>query len=154
MKSVEIGRFAGMNRFLSNFYPSPINVRGHFAPTVEHAFQACKTFDVTEFEQVLDADTPTQAKRLGRSVRLRADWEEAKISVMRELLALKFARRTLLARNLLDTGDAVLVEGNTWYDTFWGVCNGKGENWLGHLLMARRAELRGLILESDGDQSP
>lgn len=35
-----------------------------------------------------------------------------------------------------------LIEGNAWNDTFWGVCNGVGENWLGQLLMERRAELQ------------
>ena len=32
-----------------------------------------------------------------------------------------------------------LVEGNYWGDTFWGICNGEGTNWLGILLMAERA---------------
>jgi predicted NAD-dependent protein-ADP-ribosyltransferase YbiA (DUF1768 family) len=39
------------------------------------------------------------------------------------------------------TGDEELVEGNWWNDTFWGVCNGVGENNLGKLLMKIRAEL-------------
>ncbi len=31
-----------------------------------------------------------------------------------------------------------IVERNTWNDTFWGVCKGKGENHLGILLMEIR----------------
>lgn len=40
------------------------------------------------------------------------------------------------------TGDAELIEGNNWGDTFWGVCNGRGENMLGKLLMEIRDYLR------------
>jgi predicted NAD-dependent protein-ADP-ribosyltransferase YbiA (DUF1768 family) len=43
---------------------------------------------------------------------------------------------------LLETGDAELVEGNWWDDTFWGVCNGVGQNNLGKILMDTRRELR------------
>ena len=35
----------------------------------------------------------------------------------------------------------VKIEGNTWNDTFWGVCNGQGQNWLGKILMLVRSEL-------------
>lgn len=45
---------------------------------------------------------------------------------------------------LVGTGDAMLVEGNTWGDKFWGVCRGEGENQLGKLLMERRAFLAAL----------
>lgn len=141
-----INRFSGRYRFLSNFCPSPFDFRGAVAPTVEHAFQACKTESTVAFEKILAADTPTDAKRLGRAVYLRRDWDFVKLGIMRELLALKFANRSRLAELLVATADHALVEGNTWGDTFWGVCGGRGENWLGHLLMARRAELR--------DQSP
>lgn len=47
-----------------------------------------------------------------------------------------------LREKLLATGDAELVEGNTWGDRFWGVCNGVGQNWLGRLLMQVRDEIK------------
>jgi hypothetical protein len=43
---------------------------------------------------------------------------------------------------LLATGDMELIEDNDWDDTYWGVCNGAGENNLGKLLMKIRAEAR------------
>ena len=61
---------------------------------------------------------------------------------MAALIAQKFDKGEL-ALALKYTGDAELIEGNNWGDTFWGVCNGVGENHLGKLLMARRAQLRG-----------
>jgi hypothetical protein len=47
-----------------------------------------------------------------------------------------------LKQLLLATGDKELIEGNTWGDTFWGVCNGIGQNHLGKILMAKRTELK------------
>ena len=47
-----------------------------------------------------------------------------------------------MSNKLLGTGDTYLEEGNTWNDTFWGVCNGVGENNLGRILMEVREELR------------
>jgi predicted NAD-dependent protein-ADP-ribosyltransferase YbiA (DUF1768 family) len=76
----------------------------------------------------------------GQKVTLRKDWEGVKIQVMRDVLRLKFANPGLRDR-LLETGDRELIEGNTWGDTFWGVCRGSGKNWLGQLLMELRGEL-------------
>ncbi len=141
---VAITRFAGEHDFLSNFHPSPLALAtGDVVPTVEHAYQAYKTHvNSIEFERIVHASTPGEAKRLGRAVTLRPDWEAVKLDVMRWLLALKFMPGSALGARLLATGDRALVEGNSWGDVYWGVCDGIGRNWLGHLLVARRAELR------------
>lgn len=47
-----------------------------------------------------------------------------------------------LRSQLLSTGTAELVEGNWWNDRYWGVCNGRGENHLGKILMRIREELK------------
>lgn len=143
MSSNTIRRFTGEHEFLSNFAPSVIPFDGGFAATVEHAFQASKTLDPAERVQVLSAATPGRAKRLGRAVTLRSDWDELRLTVMKELLAAKF-QNSRLRRKLLATEDALLVEGNTWGDTFWGVDlhTGAGENHLGLLLMAERDRVR------------
>lgn len=144
-------------RFLSNFYAVPggvvawvhafgIELRDYEAVTTEHIFQAAKATNVGDARWILDAPTPGIAKKRGRGVDLIYDWEEAKFLVMRQCLAAKFpAGESVMSRLLLATGDAWLVEGNSWGDDFWGVDMRKpdrpGLNWLGHLLMARRAEL-------------
>jgi predicted NAD-dependent protein-ADP-ribosyltransferase YbiA (DUF1768 family) len=64
---------------------------------------------------------------------------------MEGLVRQKFSKDPVLRQRLLDTGDQDLVEGNTWGDTFWGVCRGQGSNWLGRILMDVRAELNGLV---------
>ena len=75
---------------------------------------------------------------------LRPDWEKVKNGIMEEIVCAKFTQHTDLAEKLLATGDRVLVEGNHWGDTFWGVDTrtGQGENHLGKILMKVREELR------------
>ena len=84
---------------------------------------------------------PQAAKRLGRRVELRPDWESVKYDVMYQVCKAKFTQNPNLLERLLATGDAELVEGNTWGDQVWGVCKGVGENHLGKTLMRIRAEL-------------
>lgn len=133
----------GVHSPLSNFYPSPIFIYDLTWPTVEHFYQAMKCDDKRMWEHILAQPTPGKAKKAGRGVNLRSDWESVKLLVMRAALVRKFtAADPILSGYLLNTGDALLVEGNTWGDTFWGEVDGKGQNWLGVLLMARRAELR------------
>lgn len=138
--------FTGKLEFLSNFYPCAFTYQGHTWWTVEHAFQASKTTNWRQRAQVWAADSPGKAKRLGHEVTLRHDWDAVKIDVMRELLALKFAPGSDLARRLLETGDKHLEEKNWWGDRFWGTHEGKGENHLGKLLMQQRSELQGNLL--------
>ena len=137
----KIDKFDGTEyAFLSNFYSSPITYEGIVYPTVEHMFQALKSLDQKQRIKIANAATPGQAKRLGRQVALREDWEEVKVDVMRTALQLKFTDPTL-RQQLINTGEAELIEGNTWNDRFWGVCQGTGKNMLGTLLMELRSSL-------------
>ena len=136
-----IDRFTGDHEFLSNYHPSPIEVDGILYATVEHAFHAAKTLKLNEKQAIAAAATPGDAKRMGRLVEARADWEEVKVGIMEDLVRLKFATHAGLREMLLATGDAQLIEGNWWKDTFWGVCRGAGRNELGKILMRVRAEL-------------
>jgi ribA/ribD-fused uncharacterized protein len=127
--------------FLSNFHPSPVRWEGVLYPTVEHAFQAAKTDDPEERATILAAGSPGKAKRLGKRVRLRKDWESVKVGIMETLVRAKFVSHPELRAALLATGEGRLVEGNTWGDAFWGVCRGAGKNHLGRILMRVRGEL-------------
>ena len=132
----------GVHSPLSNFYECRTVIDGKEYVTLEHYFQSMKTVDLSAREQIRLAPGAGHAKRLGRKCELRSDWEAVKLAVMRNGLLHKFDVESKPGRFLLDTGDAFLIEGNTWGDRFWGQVNGEGQNWLGHLLMARRAELR------------
>lgn len=137
-----IGGFTGHNRFLSNFYLVPVEVAGLTYPSSEHAYQAMKCALVEDRKAFTDTYmTPAKAKKRGRVVRLRSDWESVKDRVMLEVLQAKF-RRPFMAKALLATGDQKLIEVNTWGDKYWGVCGGEGLNRLGETLMQIRSELK------------
>lgn len=142
-----ITSFAGEYEFLSNFAPCNIHFAGMNFTTTEAAFQAAKTNIFEERLAISLADTPGKAKRLGRRVTLRSDWEEEKDQIMLDILRLKFTKGSELARRLDRTGDAILIEGNHWHDRYWGVClcedHCAGANVLGQLLIQVRAENRG-----------
>lgn len=129
-------------RFLSNFYYAPVVLDGVLYTTVEHAYQAAKSNKPESRSIVRDMPTPGYAKRAGRRLKDRNDWDAAKVEVMLDLLRQKFARGRPCAVLLEATGDTELIEGNTWSDRFWGVYNGEGQNMLGRLLMQVRAENR------------
>lgn len=136
-----IDSFQGEFRFLSNFFPAEVSLDGVEFPSVEHAYQAAKNFDKDRRLKFVGL-TAGQAKREGRKTATRPDWEQVKVSVMTKLVTEKFTRNLELQKKLLDTGDAELIEGNTWGDVFWGVCKGKGENHLGKILMQVREVIR------------
>lgn len=137
-----ITTFTDKYRFLSNFYePAVVTYDGEEYATTEHAFQAAKTLDVRERQEVQEAPTPGQSKRLGRRVTLRPDWEEIKLDVMLDLVRQKFQDPELRAK-LLATDTRPLIEGNHWGDAFWGICNSEGSNHLGKILMRVRDEIR------------
>lgn len=133
-----INSFRGEYSFLSNFYPCTIEFDGIRYPTLEHAFQAGKTCDPFWRVKMATADTPSIAKKWGRALSLRPDWESVKIAHMLRLLRQKFGTTDLRAK-ILATGTATLIEGNTWHDNFWGICTcarcgNQGRNVLGILL--------------------
>jgi ribA/ribD-fused uncharacterized protein len=140
--------------FLSNFSEET-------KPTLEHLYQAEKTYDVNLKNKILAAPSAKEAKRLGRATKiLIKDWDAIKVEKMKELLEWKFpsnmySENSGLSVKLLATGFSYLEERNWWCDRFWGTCDascpnkckephkpGQGANQLGILLMARRAELQ------------
>lgn len=133
--------FDGDNSFLSNFYYAPIVYEGVRYNSTEVAYQASKTLYDSDKKKFVGLTSP-EAKRLGREIKLRDDWESVKDQIMYEVCWLKFSTHQDLKESLLATGDEELIEGNWWGDTYWGVCNGVGQNKLGKILMKIRSELR------------
>lgn len=133
----KIDSFKGKYYFLSNFYNYPITYNGVTFKNAESAFQAQK--NTSYIEEFINLE-PNIAKRKGRHISLRKDWEEVKEHIMYEIVKTKFSDSKLKAK-LLSTNGRYLEEGNNWNDKIWGVCNGEGENRLGHILMIVRREL-------------
>lgn len=90
--------FKGEYHFLDNFYPAPVTWEGITYPTSEHAFQAAKTFDNDFRLQLAQVESPFRAKKMGRAVDLRTDWEERKYDLMEEIVLAKFLQNPDLQR--------------------------------------------------------
>ena len=127
--------------FLSNFYPAKMRFEGILYQNAEAAYQAQKCADPEERKKFAQLYSD-EAKRLGREVALRSDWEDVKVPVMEQIVRAKFTQHPRLAKRLVETGDKPLVEGNYWHDVFWGIDlrMREGENHLGIILMALRKE--------------
>lgn len=125
--------------FLSNFYPAKMLFDGIAYENAESAYQAHKLENSAERMQFscLFGD---EAKKLGKTVTVRPDWEEVKLETMERIVEAKFTQNPRLANQLVQTGNLPLIEGNLWADTFWGINRktGQGENHLGKILMALR----------------
>lgn len=141
-----INKFRENNYFLSNMYPCDIKLIGLNFISSESIFQAfkCKYPVQVKMFQGLNG---YQAKKLGRQIHLRDDWNDVKLKVMRLAVREKFEQNPYLLGLLLATGDKYLEEGNWWGDTFWGVSHGRGENNLGKILMSFRDTKRGELNE-------
>lgn len=139
----DITSFRGGFAFLSNFYEVPVEYGGLRFGSSEAAFQAQKCMDDQE-RQCFQTLRPSEAKRSGRRVALRPDWEQVKVRLMEEIVRAKFFQNEDLASMLLATENRLIQEANTWHDTFWGVDQNTkdGENNLGKILMKIREELR------------
>lgn len=158
-----INRFRGKYNFLSNFYFSYIAYdfdslpfyrhdkieRNIITITNEHFFQACKAYSFSDHFKIVTSPNPRTAKKRGRKVNLRSDWDVIKIDVMRYGLKMKFDQNPGLKKKLIDTYPMRLEEGNTWNDTIWGVdfYTGYGMNLLGKLLMELRDDYMGFHIE-------
>lgn len=130
------GRF--VDNWFSNFNGGPVTVDYVTYPSVENYYQSQKTEDLRARE-IFQKCSPSTAKKLGRNLNLRKDWDSIKTEIMFKGLLQKFKPGTKQAAALLSTGKAEIVEWNNWGDQYWGkTLDGVGSNVLGSLLMQIR----------------
>lgn len=144
MTEIKFYRTADAHGYMSNFAPYPFEVAGVIWPTSEHYFQAQKFLDKDIQERVRSLPSPMKAAAEGRKRinPLRADWEDVKGDIMRLAVYEKFRQNPDIARQLLATGDAVLIE-HTTNDGYWADNgDGTGLNMLGKILMETREKLK------------
>lgn len=139
----KIAEFQGEYRWLSNFWPCEVVMDGEIYPSTEHAYQAAKTQDKEIRTKIRNNPNPAYAKKIGKTLKDIPNWDTARLDVMEMLLRQKFSKEPFKSK-LEATGEMEIVEGNKWYDFFWGVCNNVGQNNLGKLIMKIRNENRTL----------
>lgn len=111
---------------------------------MEHYYQAQKFAGKPEEEMIRCLKKPGGAKGFAHAKKhlWLSNWDDLKVDVMREAVHAKFFQSGFLARELILTGSAILIE-NSPSDDFWGTgSNGKGKNMLGQILMETRENLR------------
>lgn len=154
-----IDSFKDEYAFLSNFYPCNIKFCGHIFSNSESIFQVLKSPHPEENLKLFSTLPPGEAKKLGRSLPLRKDWEAVKYIIMRMACRMKFEQNPILKQKLLETGTAELIEGNTWHDNCWGNCTCEkckdieGKNLLGNILMELREEFRNELYRANSSTS-
>lgn len=140
-------RFRREYEFLSNFYPCRITMmmpdgKEHSFINAEAAFQAHKSSDtdvISQFENIRGVT----AKRLGKQIEITEgieNWNKERVNVMRSVVSTKFKQNPELFSKLQSINERI-VEENSWHDTFWGVCDGVGENNLGKILEHIKSEV-------------
>lgn len=144
---------------LSQWFPCAFTVDGHVYRTAEHWMMAAKARlfrDDAALARVLVAETPAEAKRVGREVRGYDDaaWAAARSEAVVAGNVAKFSAHPTLAAFLRGTGERVLVEASP-RDRVWGIGMGasnpdartpsrwRGLNLLGFALMEARSRLFG-----------
>ncbi len=137
--------FFGAYRWLSNYHVSPVIYQGVEYGSSEAAYQSAKCDDSyvkSQFQKL----TPLQSKQYSKLIPIKKNWDSIKKGIMYEVLVSKFTLNPELGQMLIDTGEKYLEETNYWGDTYWGVCEGKGKNTLGELLMQIRRELNDRLI--------
>lgn len=134
----------------SNFWDCPAGVRYQsiLYDNAEAAFQAQKTTDLAE-KLAFRHQSGSQAKKHGRRIQLRDDWDSVKYQIMVEILYCKFSQDPKLKSLLLSTGHEFIEENTTsWHDNEWGHCyctrcvSKVHKNLLGKALMEVRDMLK------------
>lgn len=141
MNNNVIAGFRGQFYFLSNFYAVPVKYKNITYQNSEAAFQAQKCMTEEEKRSFEHID-PAEAKKLGRRVQMRPDWNDIKFEEMHAIVKAKFEQNPEILQKLLETEDAYIQEENTWGDRIWGTVHGAGQNLLGKILMLVREELK------------
>lgn len=140
--------YEGEFYMLSNFSSFRVVYRSRIWPTAEHAYQAMKFHSYDIQEMIRHQDSAHAAKKGARAIadKVRGDWDEVKVDIMREICRAKLEQHPYIREKLMGTGDRPIFEASP-EDAFWGWGpDRRGQNMLGRIWVQLRSELRaGLI---------
>jgi ribA/ribD-fused uncharacterized protein len=145
--------FSGEKRFLSNMWIAPFFIPENIVEkykeleldssltfiSSEHFYQYHKSYNKEYRKLILEQENPHKTKSLARKLigtkyELSYNWEEIKDTIMEIALECKFSQNIELLEKL-SMIKGIIEEINNWNDTYWGICNGIGQNKLGKMLM-------------------
>lgn len=134
-----IDRFTGKYAYLSNRFGCQFIWQGLKYCHAEAAFQSSKCTDMEERKVFCNCSADKAALK-GKDIVPPSDWESEQFAIMETILTAKFEQNPNLMKCLVETGNALLINGNKKKETFWGVdsYSWEGENHLGKILMTIR----------------
>lgn len=141
---LKITKFRGDYNFLSTMYECDIRWLDLDFDCLESAIAASMTLD-RDIQELIATMEVEKVQQLSKVFDVRDDWDDIKIPVVTKLTEIKFTSNIGLYNRLLATGGMEIIEGNDFYETFWGMCNGEGRNEYGKILMRLRRDLRNHI---------
>lgn len=149
MKTIPFTKVAMPYGWLGNMSPHPIKYDGKTWRTAEALFQALRFADEQDREAIRSQTSPMAAKLVAKRRKLNMaviPGSDQDIENMRLVLRLKVEQHPSLRQQLIETGDAEIVEDCTnRRASIWGAkyCQGRwdGRNLLGLLWMELRNEL-------------
>lgn len=114
----------------SQWHQAPMEIDGVKYNCCEQYMMHQKALHFSDYEiaeKVMQTRSPRDQKQLGRQVKgfNKAMWDSACVSIVYKGNLAKFSQNEDLKRELLATGDRILVEASP-YDAIWGI--GLGEN--------------------------
>ena len=121
---------------LDNFSPHSIVYNGQKYPTAEHLYQALKFDNPKIVAEIIDANSPLQAKIIASKYKQQRinNWSETKVQTMKKVLNLKLYQHPEIQDYLKSTNESELIENNP-EDDFWGIGDGNGQNMIGKIWM-------------------
>lgn len=138
----------------SSLYRRSMVFEGEVFETAEHAYQAGKARKSEVRAWLLSAPTPALLAMAAHGLYhwdIAPGWSRNRFARMQAVIDAKFDQHADLAQVLVDTGDALLVETasvDNDVNRRWGQVLVRGQyvgcNWLGTILMEKRARLQAL----------
>ena len=136
------GHKNGLYCAFSNFHPAEFVLDGITFACSEQAFMYGKSDAPAYRARILETTNPSEVKKIGRSAKLRPDWDTFKYGWMVTVLKAKFSQNERLRDLLLSTGDRTIHE--NCKDPWWGGGPNfpNGRDLLGKALKEVRAWLK------------
>jgi ribA/ribD-fused uncharacterized protein len=112
------GHKSGPYKSFSNWYACKFKWNGFVWSNSEQAYMSAKSFDKEYQLKIKKTTNPAEAKKIGRKVKLRPDWDKVKYQIMIDILLAKFSQNPMLSEILLETGSENIHEDCN--DPWWG----------------------------------